>query len=213
MSESATFSHPAASTSSSPRITLSWAGRQIELNFLISLNSTKIIFCSNFKNSPAVVLLWFLLFFQSVWVVEGMCTCRDPRWVWVEHRYVLCCWHQWGLGERENLLWFNIQQHCRGTQALRIGIIYLFLFYCLLWYYCLILCLSYRYQVMRCDYGNMVKLHISNLRPLPPSFIGSFALECTLTDIRFPSLWQIYSHSLCTKHILRDWWWISQWSS
>ncbi|XP_070770407.1 RING finger protein 17 [Enoplosus armatus] len=39
-------------------------------------------------------------------------------------------------------------------------------------------------EVMRCDHGNKVKLHISNLRPLPPSLIGSLALECTLTDIR-----------------------------
>ncbi|KAM8749037.1 RING finger protein 17 isoform 2-T3 [Acanthopagrus schlegelii] len=39
-------------------------------------------------------------------------------------------------------------------------------------------------EVMRCDHGNTVKLHVSNLRPLPPSLIGSFALECTLTDIR-----------------------------
>ncbi|XP_035531967.1 RING finger protein 17 isoform X2 [Morone saxatilis] len=39
-------------------------------------------------------------------------------------------------------------------------------------------------EVMRCDHGNTVKLHVSNLRPLPSSLIGSFALECTLTDIR-----------------------------
>ncbi|TWW80400.1 RING finger protein 17, partial [Takifugu flavidus] len=38
-------------------------------------------------------------------------------------------------------------------------------------------------EVMLCDYGNRVKLHISNLRPLPPSLIGSFALECTVSDI------------------------------
>lgn len=57
---------------------------------------------------------------------------------------------------------------------------------------------------MLCDYGNRVKLHISNLRPLPPSLIGSFALECTVSDIRFPSLCQIYCHSLCTKNILHS---------
>ncbi|XP_073330079.1 RING finger protein 17 isoform X2 [Pagrus major] len=39
-------------------------------------------------------------------------------------------------------------------------------------------------EVMVCDHGNTVKLHVSNLRPLPSSLMGSFALECTLTDIR-----------------------------
>ncbi|XP_054602581.1 RING finger protein 17 isoform X2 [Nothobranchius furzeri] len=39
-------------------------------------------------------------------------------------------------------------------------------------------------EVRRCDYGSTVKLHINNLRPLPPSLTGSMALECTLTDIR-----------------------------
>ncbi|XP_045910588.1 RING finger protein 17 isoform X2 [Micropterus dolomieu] len=39
-------------------------------------------------------------------------------------------------------------------------------------------------EVMRCDHGNTVKLHINNLRPLPPSLKGTLALECTLTDIR-----------------------------
>ncbi|CAJ1079084.1 RING finger protein 17 isoform X4 [Xyrichtys novacula] len=39
-------------------------------------------------------------------------------------------------------------------------------------------------EVLRCDHGNKVMVHISNLRPLPPSLIGSMALECTLTDIR-----------------------------
>uniref|UniRef100_A0A8D3C827 RING finger protein 17 n=1 Tax=Scophthalmus maximus TaxID=52904 RepID=A0A8D3C827_SCOMX len=39
-------------------------------------------------------------------------------------------------------------------------------------------------EVIRCDHGNKVKLHISNLRPLPSSLKGSLALECTLTDIR-----------------------------
>ncbi|XP_056267075.1 RING finger protein 17-like, partial [Pseudoliparis swirei] len=37
---------------------------------------------------------------------------------------------------------------------------------------------------MRCDHGNQVKLHVSDLRPLPTSLRGSLALECTLTDIR-----------------------------
>ncbi|KAK2905757.1 hypothetical protein Q8A73_009700 [Channa argus] len=39
-------------------------------------------------------------------------------------------------------------------------------------------------EVMCCDHGNQVKLHVSNLRPLPSSLTGSLALECTLTDIR-----------------------------
>ncbi|XP_071337551.1 RING finger protein 17 [Trachinotus anak] len=39
-------------------------------------------------------------------------------------------------------------------------------------------------EVIRCDHGNKVKLHVSNLRPLPTSLMGSLALECTLTDIR-----------------------------
>ncbi|XP_032385352.1 RING finger protein 17 [Etheostoma spectabile] len=39
-------------------------------------------------------------------------------------------------------------------------------------------------EVMRCDHGNMVKLDVSCLRPLPLSLKGSLALECTLTDIR-----------------------------
>ncbi|XP_051260855.1 RING finger protein 17 [Dicentrarchus labrax] len=39
-------------------------------------------------------------------------------------------------------------------------------------------------EVIRCDHGNTVKLHVSNLRLLPSSLIGSLALECTLTDIR-----------------------------
>ncbi|KAK2840140.1 hypothetical protein Q5P01_013880 [Channa striata] len=39
-------------------------------------------------------------------------------------------------------------------------------------------------EVMCCDQGNKVKLHVSNLRPLPTSLMGSLALECTLTDIR-----------------------------
>ncbi|KAM6934575.1 RING finger protein 17 [Xenentodon cancila] len=39
-------------------------------------------------------------------------------------------------------------------------------------------------EVRRCDHGNTVKVHVSNLRPLPPSLIGSLVLECTLSDIR-----------------------------
>ncbi|XP_054471060.1 RING finger protein 17 isoform X2 [Anoplopoma fimbria] len=39
-------------------------------------------------------------------------------------------------------------------------------------------------EVMRCDHGNKMELHVSNLRPLPSSLTGSLALECTLTDIR-----------------------------
>uniref|UniRef100_A0A3B4Y300 Ring finger protein 17 n=1 Tax=Seriola lalandi dorsalis TaxID=1841481 RepID=A0A3B4Y300_SERLL len=39
-------------------------------------------------------------------------------------------------------------------------------------------------EVIRCDHGNKVKLHVSNLKPLPTSLMGSLALECTLTDIR-----------------------------
>ncbi|XP_063744191.1 RING finger protein 17 isoform X1 [Eleginops maclovinus] len=39
-------------------------------------------------------------------------------------------------------------------------------------------------EVLLCDHGNKVKLHISNLRLLPASLKGALALECTLTDIR-----------------------------
>ncbi|RVE58226.1 hypothetical protein OJAV_G00207030 [Oryzias javanicus] len=39
-------------------------------------------------------------------------------------------------------------------------------------------------EVRRCDHGNTVKLHVSNLRPLPSCLIGSMALECCLDDIR-----------------------------
>ncbi|XP_034430715.1 RING finger protein 17 isoform X2 [Hippoglossus hippoglossus] len=39
-------------------------------------------------------------------------------------------------------------------------------------------------EVIRCDHGNTEKVHISNLRPLPPALMGSLALECALTDIR-----------------------------
>ncbi|XP_061580277.1 RING finger protein 17 [Cololabis saira] len=39
-------------------------------------------------------------------------------------------------------------------------------------------------EVRRCDHGDKAKLHVSDLRPLPASLIGSLALECTLSDIR-----------------------------
>ncbi|XP_077436804.1 RING finger protein 17 isoform X2 [Vanacampus margaritifer] len=39
-------------------------------------------------------------------------------------------------------------------------------------------------EVMCCDHGNKMKLHISNLRPLSASLEGSFALECSLKDIK-----------------------------
>ncbi|XP_062258691.1 RING finger protein 17 [Platichthys flesus] len=39
-------------------------------------------------------------------------------------------------------------------------------------------------EVIRCDYGNTEKVHISSLRPLPSALMGSLALECALTDIR-----------------------------
>uniref|UniRef100_A0A3B3Z2J9 Tudor domain-containing protein n=1 Tax=Poecilia mexicana TaxID=48701 RepID=A0A3B3Z2J9_9TELE len=39
-------------------------------------------------------------------------------------------------------------------------------------------------EVRRCDHGNKVKIHVSNLYPLPSSLIGSLAMECTLNDIR-----------------------------
>ncbi|XP_010795562.1 RING finger protein 17-like, partial [Notothenia coriiceps] len=39
-------------------------------------------------------------------------------------------------------------------------------------------------EVLRCDHGNKVKIHISDLRPLRPSLTGALALECSLTDIR-----------------------------
>uniref|UniRef100_A0A3P8U2J1 Ring finger protein 17 n=1 Tax=Amphiprion percula TaxID=161767 RepID=A0A3P8U2J1_AMPPE len=39
-------------------------------------------------------------------------------------------------------------------------------------------------EVRRCDHGNVVKLYVSDLRPLPSSSVGSLAVECTLSDIR-----------------------------
>ncbi|XP_021162995.2 RING finger protein 17 [Fundulus heteroclitus] len=39
-------------------------------------------------------------------------------------------------------------------------------------------------EVRRCDHGNTVKIHVSNLYPLPSSLIGSLALECALNGIR-----------------------------
>ncbi|KAG7331453.1 hypothetical protein KOW79_005422 [Hemibagrus wyckioides] len=39
-------------------------------------------------------------------------------------------------------------------------------------------------EVLRCDFGNEVKIHLSNLRPLLPELGGSYMLECCLSDIR-----------------------------
>ncbi|KAM6970584.1 RING finger protein 17 [Aplochiton taeniatus] len=39
-------------------------------------------------------------------------------------------------------------------------------------------------EVVRCDFGNTVKLHVDNLRPLLPGLEGSLALKCALSDIR-----------------------------
>ncbi|XP_038863006.1 RING finger protein 17 [Salvelinus namaycush] len=39
-------------------------------------------------------------------------------------------------------------------------------------------------EVVRCDFGNKVKLHVNNLRPLLPSLVGSLVLECSLSEIR-----------------------------
>ncbi|XP_021334643.1 RING finger protein 17 isoform X1 [Danio rerio] len=39
-------------------------------------------------------------------------------------------------------------------------------------------------EVLRCDFGNTVKLHVDNLRPLHPDLIGSFLLECNLSGVR-----------------------------
>ncbi|KAF4086779.1 hypothetical protein AMELA_G00088320 [Ameiurus melas] len=39
-------------------------------------------------------------------------------------------------------------------------------------------------EVLRCDFGNSVKVNLSNLRPLLPELDGSFLLECCLSDIR-----------------------------
>ncbi|XP_017324761.1 RING finger protein 17 isoform X1 [Ictalurus punctatus] len=39
-------------------------------------------------------------------------------------------------------------------------------------------------EVLRCDFGNNVKINLSNLRPLLPELDGSFLLECCLSDIR-----------------------------
>ncbi|KAL0963607.1 hypothetical protein UPYG_G00308540 [Umbra pygmaea] len=39
-------------------------------------------------------------------------------------------------------------------------------------------------EVLRCDFGNKVKLHVNNLRPLLPSLVGCQLLECALSDIR-----------------------------
>uniref|UniRef100_A0A8C7CAS3 Ring finger protein 17 n=1 Tax=Oncorhynchus kisutch TaxID=8019 RepID=A0A8C7CAS3_ONCKI len=39
-------------------------------------------------------------------------------------------------------------------------------------------------EVVRCDFGNKVKLHVNNLRPLLPSLVGCLVLECSLSEIR-----------------------------
>ncbi|XP_067300010.1 RING finger protein 17 isoform X2 [Pseudorasbora parva] len=39
-------------------------------------------------------------------------------------------------------------------------------------------------EVLRCDFGNKVNLHVDNLRPLRPDLIGSFLLECNLSGVR-----------------------------
>lgn len=42
--------------------------------------------------------------------------------------------------------------------------------------------------MLRCDFGNNVKINLSNLRPLLPELDGSFLLECCLSDIRYTKL-------------------------
>uniref|UniRef100_A0A4W5RKN9 Ring finger protein 17 n=1 Tax=Hucho hucho TaxID=62062 RepID=A0A4W5RKN9_9TELE len=39
-------------------------------------------------------------------------------------------------------------------------------------------------EVVRCDFGNKVKLHVNNLRPLLPCLVGCLVLECSLSEIR-----------------------------
>uniref|UniRef100_A0A673WF16 Ring finger protein 17 n=1 Tax=Salmo trutta TaxID=8032 RepID=A0A673WF16_SALTR len=39
-------------------------------------------------------------------------------------------------------------------------------------------------EVVRCDFGNKVELHMNNLRPLLPSLVGCLVLECSLSEIR-----------------------------
>ncbi|XP_024864846.1 RING finger protein 17 isoform X2 [Kryptolebias marmoratus] len=56
---------------------------------------------------------------------------------------------------------------------------------------------SNKAEVKRCDHGNSVKLHVSNLRPLPPSLIGSLALECTLNDIRPAGGRSVWTDTAC----------------
>lgn len=43
-------------------------------------------------------------------------------------------------------------------------------------------------QVLRCDVGDKVKIHLSALRPLLPELDGSYLLECCLGDIRYRDL-------------------------
>ncbi|XP_077073070.1 RING finger protein 17 isoform X4 [Siphateles boraxobius] len=45
-------------------------------------------------------------------------------------------------------------------------------------------CTSGVAEVLRCDFGNKVNLHVNNLRPLCADLIGSFLLECNLSGIR-----------------------------
>ncbi|XP_012993452.1 RING finger protein 17 isoform X2 [Esox lucius] len=39
-------------------------------------------------------------------------------------------------------------------------------------------------EVLRCDFGNKVKVQMDNLRPLLPGLVGCLVLECALSDIR-----------------------------
>ncbi|KAJ8352610.1 hypothetical protein SKAU_G00240860 [Synaphobranchus kaupii] len=39
-------------------------------------------------------------------------------------------------------------------------------------------------EVVRCDFGNKVKIHTNHLRPLQPHLVGCLVLECSLSDIR-----------------------------
>ncbi|XP_028991937.1 RING finger protein 17 [Betta splendens] len=52
-------------------------------------------------------------------------------------------------------------------------------------------------EVMLCDHGSTVKLHVSKLQPLPSSLVGSLALECRLTDIRPAGGVSIWTATAC----------------
>uniref|UniRef100_A0A3Q4MNV7 Ring finger protein 17 n=1 Tax=Neolamprologus brichardi TaxID=32507 RepID=A0A3Q4MNV7_NEOBR len=52
-------------------------------------------------------------------------------------------------------------------------------------------------EVRLCDHGKMMKIDVSNLRPLPSSLIGSLALECTLHDIRPAGGRSTWSNTAC----------------